>query len=521
MKHLLPLLLIFCPFWANAQTLEQSLQAELTQKGIPGISVSVILAGETQTTTVGMADPDEGISLAEKHRMLSGSIGKTYFAALIMQLVDEGTLDLDKKAIDYLTGADWLLTLPNARQITLRSLMNHTSGIPEYVYANDLWKTIKERPEKQWSAEERLVFIQGQEPLFKVGKGWSYADANYIILGVIVEKVTGRSIYDLVTERILQPFGLSQTEPSIRPDLENITAAYTGNLFGNIFGEKVSEIDHYGLNPQFEWTGGGFITNSADLAAWAKIFYSGDLFSPAAHVQVFSPVNRQTGKPNPVTGYGLGTEIFATSHGVAYGHTGFMPGFLSLMAYLPEYEMAVALQVNTDPYSSLVKERFSVFDLLEVVLPYYIKKNKAYKKKTTLYMVRHAEKENDGTRNPDLNAEGKQRAQHLAEVLADAGVKAIYSTPFKRTEETVRPLAEKSGLGVQTYSPNYMTHVFDFIANHQGQPILVAGHSNTIPAMINWLITDEKIPQLEEDAYGDLFMLKYKKGKAKLDKSKF
>lgn len=505
----------------GAQNLQQALEEELNKKGIPGISVTVIQKGDAQTTVAGMADPDQKIPLETKHRMLSGSIGKTYFAALIMQLVDQGKLDLDKKAIDYLTDEDWLLKIPNGRQITLRSLLNHTSGIPEYVYANDLWKTIKERPDKQWQGAERLVFIEGQEPLFEVGEGWSYADANYIILGTVVEKVTGRAIYDQVIESILKPYHLNRTEPSIQQDLTDITAAYTGNLFGNFFGEKVSEVNRYGLNPQFEWTGGGFVTNSADLAAWAKIFYSDAIFSSSAHAAVFNPVNEQTGKLNTATGYGLGTQIFATSYGIAYGHTGFMPGFLSLMAYLPDYDIAVALQVNTDPYSSLVKGRFSVYDLLEVVLPFYIQKNKAYKKKTTLYMVRHTEKDNDGTRDPNLSNDGRQRAQHLAEVLSGSGIDAIYSTPYKRTTQTGAPLADQLGLKVQTYSPSNLTHVFDFIANHQGEKVLVVGHSNTIPGMINWLKKDAKMPMLQESEYGDLFVLKYKKGRVKLDKGKF
>lgn len=521
LRLILSLFLFLIPVFVSAQNLQQALEAELEKKGIPGLSLTVLQKQNQEMTVVGMADPDQNISLEAQHRMLSGSIGKTFFAALTMQLVEEGILDLDAKAQQYLTGDQWYRELPNAGQITIRNLMNHTSGIPEYVYARELWETIKADPGKQWTAAERMGFIAGQPPRFPVGEGWSYADANYIILGAIVEKVTGANIYDLVEERILRPCGLQYTQPSVQAKMENLTAAYSGQLFGQLFGGKIAEMGQYGLNPQFEWTGGGFVTNASDLARWAKCYYGNEVFSATSHGQLFAPVNRQTGASGGYTGYGLGTEIFATSYGIAYGHTGFMPGYLSLMAYLPDYDLSVALQVNTDPYAASVKERFSVFDLLEVVLPHYIKRHKAYKKKTTLYLVRHAEKADDGTRNPDLNEAGKKRAQHLAEVLKEEDIAAIYSTPFKRTMQTGQPLAEVLGQMVQTYPPTNMTHVYDFVANHPGEAALVIGHSNTVPAMVNWLLGKSEVAQLSEKEYGDIFTVRIKKGKASLVKSKF
>jgi len=514
-------LLLLGVVFAIAQNLEEALRAELARKGIPGISLSVIQGSRAETTVVGLADPDLDIPLEPQHRMLAGSIGKTFYATVILQLVEEGRLSLEAKAADYLGAQDWFMTLPNASTLTIRSLMNHTSGIPEYVYAEALWQRIKAEPVHQWSAAERLSFIAEQEPLFPVGAGWAYADANYIILGAIVEAVTGEDIYELVQQRILAPCRLTQTEPATQAQLDNLTAAYTGRLFGDLFGEKVSEMGQYGLNPQFEWTGGGMVSNSADLARWAQCFYGGSLMATASHTQLFAPVNRQTGAAGGRTGYGLGTEIFATSYGLAYGHTGFMPGYLSLMAYLPDYDLAIAFQLNTDPYSSRVVERFSVFDLLEVILPYYLKRNRAYGAKTTLYLVRHAEKAADGTRDPALNAAGQARAEHLAAVLADKGIDAIYSTPFQRTVQTGAPLAAALNQPIYRYAPTYMTHIFDFIANHQGQQILVIGHSNTIPAMINWVLRKAELDQLEEQQYGDVFILQHKKGKARLAKSKF
>ncbi len=514
------LLLSITTIAQSDKALEQHLNQLLEEKGIPGISLSIIQKGKLETTVAGLADREQTIPLTKEHRMLSGSIGKTYFAAQAMMLVAEGKLDLDKKAIDYLKDDAWFKTVQNAKDITVRSMMNHTSGVPEYVYAEDLWKQIKANPNKQWTPAERLAFVQNQDPHFPVGQGWSYADANYIILGAIMEKITGRKVYELVQENILNPLELRETSPSTQAELEGITAAYTGRLFGNIFGDKVSEIGQYGLAPQFEWTGGGFITNSADLAKWIQQLYTGQVVSPNLTKEIYTPVNRTTGQYGDLTGYGLGAEIFATKYGIAYGHTGFMPGFLSLMAYLPDYDLAIGMQINTDPYNSNVKERFSLFDLLETILPFYIQKNKAYKK-TTLYLVRHAEKGNDHPRNPSLSTQGQERAANLASELGQAGISAIYSTPYKRTQQTGQVLAKQLGLEIRSYNPSYATHIFDILANNQGQKVLVVGHSNTVPNMVNWLSADAQLQQLGEKDYGDLFKVQFKKGKGKLSQSKF
>lgn len=522
-KLLLVFTLSFSTLFLVAQVngLKEHLQTVIQQQGIPGLSLTVVQNDQEDRYAVGWADEEQQVKLTPEHRMFSGSIGKTYFAAQIMLLVKENKIDLDAKVIQYLGQEKWFMELPNAAEMTIRSLLNHTSGVPEYVYDQDLWKTVKEQPNKEWTAAERLAYIKDEAPHFPVGQGWSYADANFIILGAVVEKVTDQKAYSLVQQNILDPLQLTQTAPSIQPQITNLTAAYTGNMFGQIFGEKVSNLGQYGFNPQLEWTGGGFVTNSTDLAHWIKSLYTSDLLDASSKQQMYSPVNRQTGVPNPATGYGLGAEVFATSYGVAYGHSGFMPGFLSLMAYLPDYNMAVALQVNTDPYSSKVKQRISVFNLLEEVLPYYIEKNKAYAKKTKIYFVRHAEKADDGTRNPDLNEKGKARAENLAKVLADAGIDAIYSTPYKRTMQTGQPLADALNLEIQTYNPSSNTVIFDILANNPGATILVVGHSNTTPSLINQLVTKTQLPQLTESEYGDLFEVKYKKGKGKLKRKQF
>jgi broad specificity phosphatase PhoE len=198
-----------------------------------------------------------------------------------------------------------------------------------------------------------------------------------------------------------------------------------------------------------------------------------------------------------------------------------MPGFLSLTAYLPEYGMAVALQANSDPYSSKMKGRVSLNELLEIVLQYYAPEIKSYQEKTTIYLVRHAEKADDGTRDPDLTEQGRQRAENLAKVLAGKNISAVYSTPYKRTRQTGEPLANKLGLEIKNWNPGSMLSIYNILANHSGETVLVVGHSNTTPAMINLLVSNANMEQLDESDYGDLFRVQYKKGKGKLKTRSF
>lgn len=131
---------------------------------------------------------------------------------------------------------------------------------------------------------------------------------------------------------------------------------------------------------------------------------------------------------------------------------------------------------------------------------------------STLIVVRHAEKANVPGEDPPLSAEGRSRAQLLAEMLADvdvvAGVDAIYVTPFRRSEETARPLADRLGLSLNIYQPQELEQLERTIeSNHKGQIVLVVGHSNTVPAIVAQFSGSKKIRPLAEDQYDDLFVL--------------
>ena len=126
---------------------------------------------------------------------------------------------------------------------------------------------------------------------------------------------------------------------------------------------------------------------------------------------------------------------------------------------------------------------------------------------TTIILTRHAEKTNDGTKDPDLTDQGRQRATLLVKLLMEQSLDAIYATNFKRTQNTVMPLAEVKKLAVSTYEPFKPERIDEILEKHKGGTIFMCGHSNSIPWTINYLIGKEQYKDFEESDYSNLVIV--------------
>ena len=348
------------------QRLQQKLD-ELHQAGkFPGATVGVALAdGTSFGLATGFADPKAKAVMKPSDLMLQGSVGKTYVAAVALQLVGEGKLGLDHKIEKYLGREKWFPRLPNARDITVRMLMNHTSGLVRYEFKQQFTTDLTADPSKTWKPEELIAYVLDSAPPFAAGKGWEYSDTNYIVLGMIIERVTGASYYKEVARRILRPLGLKRTVPSDSRLIPGLVQGYAGA--GNPFGGSDEMIagGRFVINPQFEWTGGGMASTTEDLARWGKFLYEGRAFRRSLLPEMFDGVAARLG---PGAKYGLGVIIRPTPQGVSYGHSGFFPGYLTEMAYFPDLKTAVAVQVNTSVGGAVGKPLFRVLlDLAEIV----------------------------------------------------------------------------------------------------------------------------------------------------------
>jgi D-alanyl-D-alanine carboxypeptidase len=363
---------------STIKDLEKELQLKLDElqqeEGFPGVTLGIVLPdGKEVSLASGFADMEMKKKMKPNDRMFMGSIGKTYVACVALQSMKEKKFSLEDKISRFLGGETWFKRLPNAEDITVKMLLNHSGGLPRYVYKKEFWKKLEESPDKVWKPQELLAFILGDKPLYPAGQGWGYSDTDYIVLGMIIEKVTGNTYYEELKKRVLIPHGLRDTSPSDKRRLRGLVPGYTGrqtSLFE--LPEKLVKDGVYAINPQFEWTGGGLISHSLDLARFIKLLLEGKIVSKEYLEMMKQPVSEESGKPGSV-GYGLGLEVWETGYGITYGHRGTMPGYSSITEYVPRYGFSIAMQINADGFSGrLKKTRNQYIAVLKPIIIKYI-----------------------------------------------------------------------------------------------------------------------------------------------------
>ncbi len=343
--------------WAGVQAEPLHVRVENRLKELhaagefPGMTAAYVLPnGEFAQVGVGLADLDAKTPMRASDRMFSGSIGKTYVAALAMRLVKEGKLGLDDPISKHLGGKSYFDRIPNAKLLTVRHLMNHTSGIAEHVLNPAFLKAMKDDPDRKFTPDQLAEYALDTKPLFEPGKGWSYADTNYNFLGLILEAVTGKPLFETIDRQILGPLQLKQTTPSDSRTPEGLIQGHSmpNSPFG--FTGPVLKEGKYPFNPQMEYGGGGFVSNSLDLALWAKALYEGKAFDSGLLADVLKGEKANTGRDET---YGLGVQIRPSEWGETWGHSGWFPGYLSEMVYFPHRKFSVAVQFNTDHMAKL------------------------------------------------------------------------------------------------------------------------------------------------------------------------
>jgi len=337
----------------HAPALRLALDSLLAAHGtLPGVTVGVAFAdGSSIGLAAGFADTVRKTRMTVLHRLPQGSVGKTYVAAVALQLVRERKLVLEAPISRYLATEPWFSRLPNARAITVRQLMNHTSGVVRYEFQPAFTRALTAHPDRVWRPSELIAFVlDGQAP-FPAGQGWDYSDTNYILLGMIVERLTGRAFYAELRRRILTPYGLRETVPQDSRSLRGVPQGYAGP--DNPFGGRNEMLDSTGrmiINPQFEWTGGGVVSTARDLARWGRALFAGSVLDSGSRAEMLRGVPAPLGPPG--TQYGLGVIIRPLALGTSYGHSGFFPGYSTELMYFPDDTLTVAVQVNSsDPRS--------------------------------------------------------------------------------------------------------------------------------------------------------------------------
>ena len=249
-----------------------------------------------------------------------GSITKVFTSLTTLTLVEDGLVDLDAPAGQYVS------RVPVPDDVTVRDLMRHTSGIYDIVEDRSFWPPFDE-PDRVWTAEEVVAVVADQPSMFEPGSEFSYSSTNYTILGVLIEEVTGQQYHEVVRERIIGPLGLSSTY-----------------LAGFEDGPEVFDPYEHEGNADYDYTSvasvagssGGMVSSAEDLHVLFTALFDDQIVSPALVAQTIDGDE-----------YGLGMQLVESDQGL-FGHSGGMPGYSTFVRHSPESGVT-ALLVATDP----------------------------------------------------------------------------------------------------------------------------------------------------------------------------
>lgn len=374
-KHFLfSLFFVFTSFlhFAHAQT-DQAIQAALDsiQKAAeyPGVVFTYIdPEGDVHAFASGMADKENDVSMTINHKLHGGSTGKTVVSAVVMQLVGEGKLSLDDKVSKYLGSNDWYSRLANAEDITVRHLLQHSSGIIRYEFKEEFLNDLAIDPSRIWKPEELLSYVLDDEPPFAAGEGFTYSDTNYILLGMIIEKITNNTFYEEAEERVLKPLGINSFTPTNTTFIPNMAQGYytEGSEYALGFKTPFLVDGKAQNNMQFEWTGGGYVYENADYARLLKSIYEGDAFDMEALEEEFFDY----ADAEEIGGmYGLGIIKYEfPGLGTFIGHSGFFPGYNTAGFYHPDTGEVFTMQINSTNEAQLQRFFGSYLGLVRMIM---------------------------------------------------------------------------------------------------------------------------------------------------------
>ena len=326
----------------NADSYQQIIDDLLTA-GVPGVSATVLSPEGMWSTTGGKSDLKNNIDLTPGNTLRAGSMTKVFAATTILILQDEGVLSIDDKINTYIPHS---ITdkIENANDVTIKQLLNMTSGIRDYHGLKSILEILNLSSEKK-SAEENIETIYNKKANFKPGEKNLYTNSNYLLAALVIKYATGRPANEVVQEKIIDRFGLSNTFVStVTP--ENLSRSYM-DIYDNGYMKDVTEIDNNAVGGE-DMLDGGIISSSYDLAHFLNLLMNGEILTENSLNQMkeFLVITEDLGDQDFITQYGLGLMYLETDNGIAIGHYGNVHGFTGLMFYFPEADITLSVIIN-------------------------------------------------------------------------------------------------------------------------------------------------------------------------------
>ncbi len=333
--------------------IRRALQARLDQLraryGVPGISVTILFPdGSSWLGVSGVADVAKKTPVTPSTSFAIASVSKTFTAALVIALAQDGVIELDMPVRTYLPDLKI-----NAR-ITVRQLLDHTSGLRDYFFHPAIDRALLRDPGKRWDARTSLKYVG--KSYFKPGEGWHYSNTNYLVLGMLAERVGAEPLGEQIRTRFLEPLGLRHTwyQPTEAPTSD---VAHGYRFESTAKGARAIDLSDGSTFMPFTSVvtaaagAGGLASNSTDLARWARALYAGGVLSTESVDAILGDISR-TEPYKPRVPYGLGVQRLEIDGVPSLGHSGRLLGFRSAVRWLPDDDIAIAVLTNqsrTDP----------------------------------------------------------------------------------------------------------------------------------------------------------------------------
>ena len=321
----------------TAQRLQAALDAEVNLQKVPGMQAFVRTAdGKTWSGVSGTTDLARKDPMQREDVLRIGSTTKTFTAVLVLKLVEDGRLSLDDSL------SKWFPAIPQANEITVRELLNHSSGIPEIIQKG-LMKSVL--PSTYWTRDELLQLIESDKLLFTPGSQFSYSNSNYILLGFIVEDITGKPILQLLHEQILDPLNLINTYLiPYEPAPARLVTGFDRDL-AKIPG--MLEITPGNTSwATLAFTSGAMASTADDLGVFFDHLFDGKLLSTASLDAMRTFIPAVNPGLDAQTGSGLGLMRFEVGGQELIGHVGEFMGSSSIAVYSPDKGYTIVVTSN-------------------------------------------------------------------------------------------------------------------------------------------------------------------------------
>lgn len=320
-----------------AEQLQEVLNKSRNAQRVIGVSAAASVPGQgIWVGTAGLSDTTNSDSIRSDMTFGIGSITKTFIAALILKLAEEGRLSLDDPLRRWLPGYEHV-----EGSVTIRQLLGHTSGINDFLNTSNYWffRALIE-PNRLWSPNEILTTFLGP-PDFPVGIRWGYSNTNYILLGMIIEKITQSTLSTDLRRRFWEPLGMNST---FLPPQDKITVRRPHHWADFEGSGRFIDFYDFPINALYSIAGaaGAMFSTPEDLVKWANALYGGSLLKEASLIDMVTVLP-------PSRSYGLGTVIIDVLGRQLWGHDGLYVAHTAVLIYSPQDKVSIAVCINQNP----------------------------------------------------------------------------------------------------------------------------------------------------------------------------